>query len=108
MRLRRVSKDVAVWVVLLAVLALGGWLLFHSTAGADVRSWFTDQFGGRAARFSGQASGLAMGIGYLLHRREQVNADLMGLTRPDGWIGGVLCIVFGIMLSVAYISILME
>jgi hypothetical protein len=108
-RLRRVSKDVAVWVVLLAALALGGWLLFHSTAGADVRSWFTDQFGARAARFSGQASGLAIvGIGYLLHRKEQVNADLMGLTRPNGWIGGVLCIVFGIMLSVAYISILME
>jgi hypothetical protein len=108
-RLRRVSKDVAVWVVLLAALALGGWLLFHSTAGADVRSWFTDQFGGRAARFSGQASGLAIvGIGYLLHRKEQVNADLMGLTRPNGWIGGALCIVFGIMLSVAYISILMD
>jgi hypothetical protein len=108
-RLRRVSKDVTVWVVLLAALALGGWLLFHSPTGADVRAWFTDQFGGRAGRLSGQASGLVIvGIGYLLHRKEQVNADLMGLTRPNGWVAGVLCIVFGIMLSVAYISILME
>lgn len=108
-RLRRVSKDVAVWAALLAALAVGGWLLFHSTAGAELRSWFSDQFGGRAARFSGQASGLAIvAVGYLLHRKEQLNADLMGLTRPNGWIGGVLCIIFGIMLSVAYISIIMD
>jgi len=60
-------------------------------------------------RHDGQARGLAIvGIGYLLHRKEQVNADLMSLTRPNGWIGGVLCIAFGIMLSVAYISILMD
>lgn len=107
-RLRRVSKDVAVWVVLLAALAVGGWLLFHSTTGADVRGWFTEQFGGRATRFSGQLTGLAVvGIGYLLHRKEQVNADLMGLTRPNGWIGGVACIVFGMALSIAFISIIM-
>lgn len=108
-RLGRVSKDVVVWTVLLAALALGGWLLFHSTAGADVRSWFTDQFGARAARFSGQLSGLAIvGVGYLLHRKEQVSADLMGLTRPNGWIAGVLCILFGLALSVAYVSIIMD
>jgi hypothetical protein len=107
-RLRRVSKDAAVWVALLAALALGGWLLFHSSAGADVRGWFTEQLGGRAARFSGQLSGLAIvGIGYLLHRKEQVNADLVGLTRPNGWIAGVACIVLGMALSIAYIAIIM-
>lgn len=106
-RLRRVSKDAAVWVVLLAALVLGGWLLFHSTTGADVRGWFTEQLGGRAASLSGRLTGLAIvGIGYLLHRREQVNADLMGLTRPNGWIGGVACIVFGMALSIAFISII--
>jgi hypothetical protein len=108
-RLRRVSKDVAVWVTLLVALALGGWLLFHSSGGAEVRGWFSEQFGSTAARLSGQASGLAIvGVGHLLHRKEQVNADLMGVTRPNGWIGGVLCIIFGIMLSIAYVSIIRE
>jgi hypothetical protein len=108
-RLRRVSRDALVWSALLVLLAIGGWLLFHSAAGADVRSWFTDQFGSRAARFSGQALGLAIvGVGYLLHRREQVNADLMGLARPNGWIGGIGCIVIGMAVSVAFITIIME
>lgn len=108
-RLRRVSRDALVWGALLVALAIGGWLLFHSAAGADVRDWFTDQFGGRAARFSGQALGLAIvAVGYLLHRREQVNADLMGLTRPNGWIGGIGCIVIGMAVSVAFLTIIME
>src|SRR5690349_3436290 len=108
-RLRRVSSDAAVLGAILVVLALGGWLLFHSNAGADLRGMFNDQFGDRAARFSGQAAGLAVvGIGYLLHRKEQVNADLMGVTRPNGWIGGLLCMIVGVTLSVAYLSIIMR
>jgi hypothetical protein len=108
-RLRRISRDAIVWSALLVMLAVGGWLLFHSVAGADVRAWFTDQFGSRAARFAGQALGLAVvGVGYLLHRREQVNADLMGLTRPNGWIGGIGCIVIGMVVSVAFLTLVME
>lgn len=108
-RLRRVARDALVWGALLVLLAIGGWLLFHSAAGADVRSWFTDQLGIRAARFSGQALGLAIvGVGYLLHRAEQVNADLMGLTRPNGWIGGIGCIVIGMAVSIAFLTIVME
>jgi uncharacterized membrane protein len=108
-RLRRVSRDALVWSALLVSLAIGGWLLFHSAAGADVRGWFTDKFGGRAARFTGQALGLAIvGVGYLLHRREQVNADLMGLARPNGWIGGIGCIVIGMAVSIAFLTIIME
>ncbi|HJY40281.1 MAG TPA: hypothetical protein VJ303_03565 [Steroidobacteraceae bacterium] len=108
-RLRRVPRDALVWSALLVLLAIGGWLLFHSVAGAEVRAWFTDQFGNRAVRFSGQALGLAIvGVGYLLHRREQVNADLMGLTRPNGWIGGIGCIVLGMAVSVAFLTIIME
>ena len=108
-RLRRIARDALVWGALLVLLAIGGWLLFHSAAGADVRSWFKDELGTRAARFSGQALGLAIvGVGYLLHRREQVNADLMGLTRPNGWIGGIGCIVIGMAVSVAFITIIME
>jgi hypothetical protein len=108
-RLRRLARDALVWGALLVLLAMGGWLLFHSAAGADVRSWFTDQFGRRAARFSGQALGLAIvGVGYLLHRREQVNADLMGLARPNGWVGGLGCIVIGMAVSVAFFTIIRE
>ena len=63
-RLRRIARDALVWSALLVLLAIGGWLLFHSAAGADVRSWFTDELGTRAARFSGQALGLAIvGVG---------------------------------------------
>jgi hypothetical protein len=108
-RLRRLARDAIVWSALLAALAIGGWLLFHSAAGTDVRSWFTGQFGSRTASFSGHALGLVIvGVGYLLHRREQVNADLMGLTRPNGWIGGIGCIVTGMAVSVAFLAIVME
>ena len=108
-RLRRVSRDALIWSALLVAIAIGGWLLFHSAAGADVRSWFTDQFGHRAASFAGHALGLAIvGVGYLLHRREQVNTDLMGLTRPNGWIGGIGCIVIGMALSIAFVTIIRE
>jgi hypothetical protein len=108
-RLRRVARDALVWSALLAALGIGGWLLFHSAAGADVRSWFADQFGRRAASFAGHALGLMIvGVGYLFHRREQVSADLMGLARPNGWIGGVGCIVIGLALSIAFFAIIME
>ena len=108
-RLRRVSRDALVWGALLVALAIGGWLLFHSAAGAELRSWSTSQFGSRAGGLSGRALGLAIvGVGYLLHRREQVNADLMGLKRPNGWIGGIGCIVIGMAVSVAFITIIME
>jgi hypothetical protein len=108
-RLRRVSRDALVLGALLLLLAIGGWLLFHSVAGAEVRAWFTEQFGRRAARFSGQALGLAIvGVGYLLHRREQVNADLMGLTRPNGWIGGIACILVGTAASIAFLTLIMR
>jgi hypothetical protein len=107
-RLRRVSRDAAVLGTILLVVVLGGWLLFHSAAGVDVRSWFAEQFGPTAARFSRQGIGLVIvGIGYLLHRKEQMNADLAGLTRPNGWGAGLLCALLGAGLFVSFVSIIM-
>jgi hypothetical protein len=107
-RLRRVSRDAAVLGTILVGVVAGGWLLFHSAAGADVRSWFVEQFGATAARFSRQGIGLVIvGIGYLLHRKEQVGADLAGLTRPNGWVAGLLCAILGAMLFIAFVAIIM-
>jgi uncharacterized membrane protein len=33
------------------------------------------------------------GLGYSLHRKEQRNADLAGMVRPNGWIAGIAFIV---------------
>jgi hypothetical protein len=107
-RLRRISRDAALLAAILVAVVAGGWLLFHSAAGANVRSWFVEQFGTTAARFSRQGIGLVIvGIGYLLHRREQVGADLAGLTRPNGWVAGLLCAIFGAMLFIAFVAIIM-
>ena len=107
-RLRRVSRDAAVLGTILVGVVAGGWLLFHSAAGADVRSWFVEQFGATAARFSRQGIGLVIvGIGYLLHRKEQVGADLAGLTRPNGWVAGLLCAILGATLFIAFVAIVM-
>jgi hypothetical protein len=106
-RLRRVSRDAAVLGTILLAVVLGGWWLFHSAAGADVRSWFVEQFGTTAARFSRQGVGLVIvGIGYVLHRKEQVGADLAALARPNGWVAGLACGIFGAMLFVAYVAII--
>lgn len=103
-RLRRVSRDAAVLGTILLVVVLGGWLLFHSAAGADVRGWFVEQFGATAARFSRQGVGLIIvGIGYMLHRKEQVGADLAGLTRPNGWFAGLPCAILGAILFTFFV-----
>lgn len=108
-RLRRVSRDAAVLGTILLGVVLGGWLLFHSAAGADVRSWFVEQFGTTAARFSRQGVGLVIvGIGYVLHRREQVGADLAGLTRPNGWFAGLPCAILGAILFTFFVRAVMR
>lgn len=43
------------------------------------------------------------GLAHLLHRREQRTADLMGMDRPNGRIGGLACIVAGNAVLLAYI-----
>ena len=108
-RLRRVSRDAPVIGAALLAVVLGGWLLFHSAAGAEVRSWFVEQFGTLASRLSRQGTGLVIvGIGYLLHRKEQLNADLAALTRPNGWGAGLPCAFLGAGLFVAFVSIITE
>jgi hypothetical protein len=103
-RLRRVSRDAAVLGTILLAVVFGGWLLFHSAAGTDVRGWFVEQFGVTAARFSRQGVGLIIvGIGYMLHRKEQVGADLAGLARPNGWFAGLPCAILGAILFTFFV-----
>lgn len=46
------------------------------------------------------------GFGFLLHKREHRTADLMGIKRPNGWIGGLACIITGNAIFFAYVFLI--
>lgn len=46
------------------------------------------------------------GLGNRLQRREHRTADLMGMERPNGWIGGFACIIAGNALFFAYLFLM--
>lgn len=105
-RLRRMGRD---WPVLLACLLAGLlaiWVLHGSTpAFAPVPAWWTGTFGNNSLRYAHRLVALILvGVGYLLHRKEQRNTDVLGITRPNGWIGGGLCTLGGFALTVLLIA----
>lgn len=98
-RLRRVARDTPVWIAILASVLIGAWALYHTAPGADALARFNEQFGAGSLRYAYRIIALLIvGMGYLLHRREQRNSDLLGLPRPNGWIPGIICTVGGIAL----------
>ena len=106
-RLRRLGRD---WPVLAACL-IGAtftvWALHGSApAFAPIRDWLTGTLGQSSYRFAHRFVALIIvGVGYLLHRREQRNTDVFGLSRPNGWIAGALCAVGGTALQAALVAI---
>jgi hypothetical protein len=92
-RMKRVARDAPVCVAMLAAIVGGWWLLQHTDAGAAVQAWLSAQLGRTGPRFGYRIAALVfVGIGYLVHRREQRTATLAGLDRPNGLIAGLLCI----------------
>lgn len=102
-RLRRLSRDLPILGGLLALILLAGWALHATELGTDLQAALAEKFGSGSLRFAYRLSGLlVVGAGYLLHRREQRNADLVGMERPNGWIGGIACIVIGSAAMIGY------
>jgi hypothetical protein len=98
--MKRVARDAPVWIAMLAAIAGGWWLLNHTDAGAGVQAWLSGQLGRSGARFGYRIAALVLvGIGYLVHRREQRAATLAGLDRPNGLIAGLLCIGLDVALQ---------
>ncbi len=102
-RLRRASRDWPVFVACLFAIFAVGWLLHGSApAFAPLREWL----GERNFRYAYRLVALIIvGVGYLLHRKEQRNTDLLGLSRPNGWIAGGLCVLGGAALLAGLIGL---
>jgi len=105
-RLRRLSRD---WPVLAACLIAAifmGWVIHGSApAVSPMRDWLSSVMGQNSARYAHRLVALIIvGVGYLLHRREQRNTDVLGLSRPNGWIAGGLCILGSLALMAAVIA----
>jgi hypothetical protein len=106
-RLRRLQRDVLVLTTLLALVLLVGWMFYATQLGLAMQAWLTETFGRGNLRFVSRLSGLlVVGAGYLLHRREQRNAELVGMKRPNGWIAGIACVVIGSALMLGYALLL--
>jgi hypothetical protein len=108
-RLRRLGRD---WPALAACLIATLFMLWvlHGPAPvfAPVRDWLTGTLGPTSHRYAHRFVALIIvGVGYLLHRREQRNTDVFGLSRPNGWIAGALCAVGGGALQAALIAVVL-
>lgn len=105
-RLRRLHRDWPVLAACLIATVFMGWMLHGSApAFAPVRDWLSDLMGKGAFRYAYRLVALIfVGVGYLLHRREQRNTDVLGLSRPNGWIAGGLCTLAGIALLALLIA----
>jgi hypothetical protein len=106
-RLQRWPRDaLPLGLVLAALVAFV--LALHWTAwGANLLTYLNTVAETRALVYLYRGIGLALfGFGYLLHRKEQRGADLMGLVRPNGWIAGLACIIAGLALSFALAALL--
>lgn len=108
-RLQRLHRDwPALAASLLLVLALCWALYGHGPAlVAPARDWLRDNLGQNNYRIVYRLLAfLILGVGYLLHRREQRNADLLGIKRPNGWIAGTACALGGGALFVGFYALL--
>jgi hypothetical protein len=92
-RMKRMARDAPVWIAMLVAIVAGWSLLLHTDAGAALQAWLSGELGRSGPRFGYRITALVLvGVGYLVHRREQRAATLAGLTRPNGLLAGLLCI----------------
>lgn len=106
-RLQRLGRDVPALAACFLAVVLTAWILHGPGVGAalPVREWLASALGkGRSTYIYRLLSLLIVGVGYLLHRREQRNTDLLGLSRPNGWIGGTVCVLIGAVILAACVA----
>jgi hypothetical protein len=100
-RLRRAYKDLPMLLLGAAIFLVSAWIIYRTGAGVVLRDWLTQTLGQRGIQLFFRLEALAIaGGGYLLHRQEQRTSDLLGLKRPNGWIGGLASLALGIVLQV--------
>ena len=109
LRLQRIKRD----IIPLALVSIGYIAfivaLYWTDWGSGIRTEIVGFLGERGIVIFIRAIGLLLvGLGYLLHRKEQRSADFMGLKRPNGWIGGLACLAVGVILQVALLTILLS
>lgn len=102
-RLGRLQRD-AFWVLFVAAAyALWLYFVYATPTGRLVYDQLHAWLGARAISVADRLLALlAFGLGALLHRGEQRSADLFGLKRPNGWLGGIVLIVAGIAATWGY------
>jgi hypothetical protein len=106
-RLCRLSRDLPSLIALGVAVLAATWFIFASPSGLPVLAWITDLADGSGRRIVTRFLGLLfVGAGYLLHRREQRNANLLDVKRPNGWIGGSICFLVGGVLFALFLIIL--
>lgn len=110
-RLQRLGRDLPALAACMIGVLLIGWALQGSglAVAAPIRDWVAANLGERNYRFVYRFLALLIvGVGWLLHRREHRNTDLLGLARPNGWIAGALCAVAGGAVLAAFIALLLR
>lgn len=95
-RLRRLGRDALPLVAAVALSAgLSVWLMrpeWLGLAGVEIS--------GTNARFAARVLALLLFGGFwLLHRRYYRGAELLGLERPNPWLGGLACVLVGLAVS---------
>jgi len=102
-RLRRWLPDLPVLGVVLAGFIAFVLALYWTEWGGGLRAYLQAIAGERALTYLFRLIALGFfGLGYALHRKEQRSADLIGMARPNGWIGGIACGIGGLIVQVAF------
>lgn len=101
-RLQRLLRDLAPLTIALTAYSVFMLALAGTEWGMAFRATMKEFAGERAVSYLHRVIALVLfGLGYVLHRKEQRSADLMGLDRPNGWIAGLACIVGSFVLLFA-------
>lgn len=104
--LRRLSRDAPALIAMVLASMAAVWVLYGTDGGAPARAWLEATLGSNGRRLVTRFIALMLvGLGYLLHRAEQRNADFLGLKRPNGWIGGLICTVLGGVLFAVFTAV---
>jgi len=102
-RLRRWLPDLPVLGVVLAGFIAFVLALYWTEWGGGLRAYLQAIAGERALTYLFRLIALGFfGLGYALHRKEQRSADLIGMARPNGWIGGIACGIGGLIVQVTF------
>jgi hypothetical protein len=106
-RLGRLGRDAVPLIIMLAAYLGLVWTLVQPEWGPAIQQAVKNYTGLPAVLIISRFISLTLcGLFIFLHRNEQRGADIMGLERPNGWIGGTLFCMAGITYDVYLCAIL--